>query len=50
MLRDEEIIADARRDASAVVAANPELAGEPALLAALADWLDPEREAYLDRG
>jgi len=50
VLRDEDVIADARRDASAVVTADPELAGEPALLAALADWLDPEREAYLDRG
>jgi ATP-dependent DNA helicase RecG len=50
VLRDEDVITAARTDATAVVAADPELAGEPALLAALADWLDPEREAYLDRG
>ena len=50
MLRDEDVIAAARQDAAAVVAADPELAKEPALLAALEAWLDPEREAYLDRG
>jgi ATP-dependent DNA helicase RecG len=50
VLRDEEVIAQARRDAAAVVAADPDLEGRPALLAALSDWLDPEREAYLDRG
>jgi ATP-dependent DNA helicase RecG len=50
VLRDEEVIAAARADAAAVVDADPELAKEPALLAALESWLDPEREAYLDRG
>jgi ATP-dependent DNA helicase RecG len=50
VLRDEDLIGEAREEAAAVVSADPELAKEPALLAALEAWLDPEREAYLDRG
>jgi ATP-dependent DNA helicase RecG len=50
VLRDEDLIGEAREEAAAVVAGDPELAKEPALLAALEAWLDPEREAYLDRG
>jgi ATP-dependent DNA helicase RecG len=50
VLRDEGLIETARQDAAAVVGADPELTGQPALLEALAGWLDADREAYLDRG
>ena len=47
---DEQIIADAREDALAVVAADPQLARHPALAAAVEDMLDGERAAFLERG
>jgi ATP-dependent DNA helicase RecG len=50
VLRDEALIETARHEAVAVVAADPALSGQPALAAAITDLLDPEREAYLDRG
>jgi ATP-dependent DNA helicase RecG len=50
VLRDEDLIETARHEAVAVVAADPALGGQPALAAAIKDLLDPEREAYLDRG
>jgi ATP-dependent DNA helicase RecG len=50
VLRDEDLIETARHEAVAVVAADPALSGHPALAAAMRDLLDPEREAYLDRG
>ncbi|MEJ2579041.1 MAG: ATP-dependent DNA helicase RecG [Kineosporiaceae bacterium] len=50
VLRHEEVIERARHEAVALVAEDPELAGHPALAEAIADLLDPEREAYLDRG
>ncbi len=49
VLRDEQTIEQARHDAAALVAADPELAGHPALAAAIRDLLDPEREVYLER-
>ena len=50
VLRDEELIETARHEALAVVAEDPELTGHPALSGAIRDLLDPEREAYLERG
>ncbi len=50
VLRDEKVIEAARHEATAVVAADPELAGHPALAEAIRELLDPEREAYLERG
>ncbi|MFC9844611.1 ATP-dependent DNA helicase RecG [Streptomyces sp. NPDC060223] len=50
VIEDEEIIAEAREEAAAVVAADPELAGLPGLRTALQALLDEEREQYLDKG
>jgi ATP-dependent DNA helicase RecG len=50
VLRDEKVIETARHEATAVVAADPELTGHPVLAQAIRDLLDPEREAYLERG
>ncbi|MFE7121368.1 ATP-dependent DNA helicase RecG [Streptomyces sp. NPDC057654] len=50
VIDDEEVIAAAREEAVAVVAADPELDGLPALRTALDALLDDEREQYLDKG
>ncbi|RLU96682.1 ATP-dependent DNA helicase RecG [Streptomyces griseocarneus] len=50
VIEDEEIIAAAREEATAVVAADPELAHLPELRTALDALLDREREQYLDKG
>ncbi|MFE1311668.1 helicase-related protein [Streptomyces sp. NPDC058755] len=50
VIEDEEVIAEAREEAAAVVAADPELAGLPALRTALDALLDEEREQYLEKG
>ncbi|MFG2634814.1 ATP-dependent DNA helicase RecG [Streptomyces sp. NPDC048362] len=50
VIEDEEVIAEARREATAVVAADPELAGLPGLRTALDALLDEEREQYLEKG
>ncbi|MGW8064475.1 ATP-dependent DNA helicase RecG [Streptomyces ziwulingensis] len=50
VIEDEEIIAEAREEAAAVVAADPELSGLPALRTALDALLDEEREQYLEKG
>ncbi|RSS20616.1 ATP-dependent DNA helicase RecG [Streptomyces sp. WAC05458] len=50
VIEDEEIIAEARREAAAVVAADPELTGLPELRTALDALLDEEREQYLEKG
>ncbi len=50
VLRDEKMIEQARAEATAVVDADPELAGHPALAQALSDLLDEEKQAYLERG
>jgi ATP-dependent DNA helicase RecG len=47
---DEQVIADAREDAFAVVDADPELRAHPALAAAVATRLDEEQAAWLERG
>ncbi|MET9993585.1 ATP-dependent DNA helicase RecG [Streptomyces mutabilis] len=50
VIEDEEIIAEARQEAAAVVAADPELTGLPGLRTALDALLDDEREQYLEKG
>jgi len=50
VLRDEPIIESARHDATALIAQDVELEVHPVLARALADLLDEDREAYLDRG
>ncbi|MFZ3567929.1 ATP-dependent DNA helicase RecG [Streptomyces sp. BH097] len=50
VIEDEEIIAEAREEATRVVTADPELDHLPALRIALDALLDEEREQYLDKG
>jgi ATP-dependent DNA helicase RecG len=49
-VEDEQIIADAREDAFALVADDPGLREHPALAAAVAMRLDDEQAAWLERG
>ncbi|CAL9294020.1 ATP-dependent DNA helicase RecG [Streptomyces sp. enrichment culture] len=50
VIEDEEVIAEARAEAAAVVAADPELERLPGLRTALDALLDEEREQYLEKG
>ncbi|MFF3741704.1 ATP-dependent DNA helicase RecG [Streptomyces sp. NPDC002566] len=50
VIEDEEVIAQAREEAVALVAADPELTGLPGLRTALDALLDEEREQYLEKG
>lgn len=50
VLEHEEIIAKARQDAQRIVAADPALADQPGLAAAIDEYLNPEKEAFLERG
>ncbi|MEW2286209.1 ATP-dependent DNA helicase RecG [Streptomyces sp. NPDC047841] len=50
VIEDEEVIAEARQEAAAVVAADPELQHLPGLRTALDALLDEEREQYLEKG
>ncbi|MGW6734304.1 helicase-related protein [Streptomyces sp. NPDC055013] len=50
VIEDEEIIAEARDEATALVAADPELEHLPGLRTALDALLDEEREQYLEKG
>ncbi|NEB03027.1 ATP-dependent DNA helicase RecG [Streptomyces sp. SID13726] len=50
VIEDEEIIAEAREEATAVVEADPELTDLPGLRTALDALLDEEREQYLEKG
>lgn len=50
VIEDEEIIAEAREEAVAVVSADPDLEHLPELRTALDALLDDEREQYLDKG
>ncbi len=50
VIEDEEVIAEARQEAAAVVAADPDLERLPGLRTALDALLDEERERYLDKG
>ena len=47
--KHEELISQARDEATAIVAADPDLVRHPALAQALADALDPERTEYLEK-
>ncbi|MBT2513042.1 ATP-dependent DNA helicase RecG [Arthrobacter sp. ISL-30] len=50
VLEHEEVISRAREDAQAIVAADPDLAGHSTLAAAIDEYLNPEKEAFLERG
>jgi ATP-dependent DNA helicase RecG len=50
VIDDEEIIAEARQEATELVAADPSLKDVPALRTALDALLDEDRERYLDKG
>jgi ATP-dependent DNA helicase RecG len=50
LLRDADLIGDARVEAIALVAEDPELAHHPALAAAVAQLVDEERAEYLEKG
>ena len=50
VIEDEDIIAEARREATEIVSADPELERYPELRTALDALLDAEREEYLDKG
>ena len=48
--RDEDVIVRAREDAAAVVERDPDLEQHPVLADTLRRLLDPDREAFLERG
>jgi ATP-dependent DNA helicase RecG len=50
VLRDEDLIAEAREDAAAVVDADPDLAAHPALAGAIEVLAGAGREEFLERG
>ncbi|MFF1413420.1 ATP-dependent DNA helicase RecG [Streptomyces sp. NPDC058289] len=50
VIEDEEVITQAREEATRVVAADPELTELPGLRTALDALLDTEREQYLEKG
>ena len=50
LLRDAELIRDARAEAIALVAEDPELTPHPALAASVAALVDEERAEYLEKG
>ncbi|WP_075824665.1 helicase-related protein [Streptomyces acidiscabies] len=50
VIEDEEVIAEAREEATTLVRENPELEGLPGLKTALDALLDEEREQYLEKG
>jgi ATP-dependent DNA helicase RecG len=49
LLRDEELIVQARMEAQAVVDADPRLAGHPALVSAIRALLDEEQADFLEK-
>ena len=50
LVRDEELILQAREDAAELVAADPDLTAHPELGVAVAERLDAEQAAFLERG
>jgi ATP-dependent DNA helicase RecG len=50
LLRDAELIRDARQEAIELIAEDPELIRHPALAAAVAQLVDEERAEYLEKG
>jgi ATP-dependent DNA helicase RecG len=49
LLEDEDLIAQAREEATALVAADPALADAPGLAAAVRELIDVERSAFLEK-
>ena len=49
MLRDEDLIDEARHDAMALVAQDPDAEGHPGLRAALDELLEEGKDAFLER-
>jgi ATP-dependent DNA helicase RecG len=49
LLRDEELIGQARQEATALVDGDPELAAHPALAAAIGSLLDEEQAGFLEK-
>jgi ATP-dependent DNA helicase RecG len=49
LLRDEELIGEARDEATALVDADPELERHPGLAAAISDLLGPDQAEYLEK-
>lgn len=50
VLEHEDVIARARQDAQAIVGGDPTLGAHPVLAAAIDEYLNPEKEAFLERG
>ena len=50
VLDHEDVIARAREDAQAIVGRDPLLSGHPELADAIEKYLNPEKEAFLERG
>ncbi|WP_457950506.1 ATP-dependent DNA helicase RecG [Pseudarthrobacter sp. alpha12b] len=50
VLEHEDVIARARDDAQAIVGGDPLLSGHPELADAIEKYLNPEKEAFLERG
>ncbi|MCI0688104.1 MAG: ATP-dependent DNA helicase RecG, partial [Sporichthyaceae bacterium] len=49
VLRDEDLIRQAREEAGALIEADPELVGHPALAAAVAEFVDPDQAEFLEK-
>jgi ATP-dependent DNA helicase RecG len=49
VLRDEKVIADARKHAQALITEDPRVRLYPTLVAAMKSWLDDEQVKFLDR-
>lgn len=49
VIKDRIVIEKARKDAYAVVEADPDLVAHPDLEKAIAGWLDPEHEEFLEK-
>jgi ATP-dependent DNA helicase RecG len=49
LLKDEELITDARSEAAAIVAADPDLAAHPLLAAQVAALVAEEQADYLEK-
>ena len=50
VLEHEDVIARARDDAQGIVGNDPSLSGSPELAGAIEKYLNPEKEAFLERG
>ena len=49
VLRDEDVIQQARQEASALVESDPDLDAHPALRAAVAVYVDDQQSEYLEK-